>query len=163
GGSTGSETDGQPQNFTWNISDTGSGLASISVIIRQDGNVIYQTTDLANAVGSFDFNTYGLGTFMLDVTAIDADADRADDALTSSATRSVNVTDDDIQAPNIVLGGSEGVESDGDTNYFTWDVSDGGSGIGELSVIVRRNGAIIYETHDLGNCIDSFNFDSYGL
>ena len=52
---TGAENDGQPQSFSWNISDAGSGLGSISVVIRQDGNIIYQTTDLADAIGSYGF------------------------------------------------------------------------------------------------------------
>src|SRR5439155_2898706 len=107
GGSTGSENDGQTQSFNWNISDAGSGLGSISVIVRKDGNVIYQTSDLADAVGSYNFDSEGLGTFTIDVSATDTDSDRADDALTSTASRAVTVSDDDTAGPVITLGGSQ--------------------------------------------------------
>src|SRR5207249_716219 len=110
GGSTGSENDGQNQNFTWDVSDVGSGLASVGVSITKDGTEIYRSTP---ASGTFDFNSHGLGTYAINVTATDVDSDRALDSLTSTASRSVTVSDDDTDAPVIVLGGSTAGETDG--------------------------------------------------
>src|SRR5204863_5656846 len=110
-----SETDNQTQFFTWDISDTGSGLASLDVTItRDDGSgpvVVYHTTSLADASGSFNFDALGLGTYQITVNATDADGDRAGDALSSIATRLVTVSDDDTTPPIITLGGSSGTEN----------------------------------------------------
>src|SRR5262249_21333468 len=88
-------TDGQTQSFTWNVSDA-SGLSALSIIITQDTGsgpvVIYSTTNVADAVGSFNFDAFGQGTFQIQVSATDADSDRAGDALSSSGSRSVTVT-----------------------------------------------------------------------
>src|SRR5207247_1808514 len=131
GGSELDENDGQDQIFTWAVSDAGSGLGSVSVSITKDGTEIYSATD---ASGSFDFNSYGLGAYEMHVSATDTDSDRALDSLTSTASRSVTVTDDDTAAPIITLGGSELNENDGQNQVFTWAVSDAGSGLGAVSV-----------------------------
>ena len=55
-------------------------LGSVSVTITQDGNVIHSDTA---ANGSFNFDSYGLGNFQIQVSATDADNDRANDALTA--------------------------------------------------------------------------------
>ena len=44
----------------------------------------------------------------MEISATDSDADRAGDALTATATRTVVLTDDDTEAPIITLGGSIG-------------------------------------------------------
>ena len=41
-GSQGAENDGQPQSFSWNVSDAGSGLGTLSVVIKQGSTIIYQ-------------------------------------------------------------------------------------------------------------------------
>jgi hypothetical protein len=157
GGSDGNENDGQDQSFTWNVTDAGSGLGSVSVSITKDSVEIFNSTD---ASGSFDFNTHGLGTYLIEVTATDADGDRVADSLTATASRSVIVSDDDTIAPLIVVGGSEDAENDGQNQAFTWDVSDAGSGIGSVTVTVTRDGLEILGTSDLSG---SFDFNSYGL
>jgi hypothetical protein len=95
GGSSGTESEALPQEFTWNVGDV-SGLATLEMVIRQDtgsGPVeIYRTEDLADAAGSFNFDSYGLGTFALTVTATDGDNDWSGDGSTSAATRTVTVT-----------------------------------------------------------------------
>src|SRR4029079_2186664 len=160
GGSTGAQTDGQDQTFTWLVTDADSGLGSVSVSITRDGVEIFTSTD---ASGTFPFDTYGLGTYEINVTAPDAEADRADDAMTSSASRSVIVSDDDTTPPLIVLGGSTGAETDGQPQSFTWNISDAGSGLGALSVVITRNGSTIFSTTNLADAVGSFNFDSFGL
>src|SRR4030095_10437244 len=99
--------DGDTNHFTWNVSDGGAGLGSMSITIRRDGAIIYQTTDLANAVGDFNFDSYGLGTYTIDVTATDADTDRPLDSLTTTQGRIDVVNDDDVLAPTILLGGPQ--------------------------------------------------------
>jgi hypothetical protein len=95
GGSTGTESEAQLQEFTWDVSDD-SGLSVLAVVIRQDtgsGPVeIYRTEDLDDAGGSFNFDSYGPGTFAVTVTATDGDNDRSGDGSESFATRSVSVT-----------------------------------------------------------------------
>jgi hypothetical protein len=66
-GSLGAENDGQNQNFTWSVSDA-SGLSSYSVTITRNGATLFS----GNADGSFDFNSYGVGTYELSVSATDA-------------------------------------------------------------------------------------------
>src|SRR5207247_93386 len=102
GSSQNAENDGQDQKFTWNVSDP-SGLSALSVVVTRNGLPIYSTTDLANAAGTFDFNSYGLGSYQISVNATDNDGDRAGDTLSSSDVRSVTVTDDDTTPPQITL------------------------------------------------------------
>src|SRR5207253_7601127 len=112
GGSTGAQNDGQDQMFTWGVTDASSGIGSVLVTITQSGSTIFTST---NASGSFDFNSYGLGTFQISVIATDADNDGVGDAFTTTASQSVTVSDDDTTPPVIVLGGSTGSENDGQT------------------------------------------------
>src|SRR5207248_1592434 len=118
---------------------------------------IYSST---NATGSFDFNSFGLGTYEMHVTATDADNDRADDALTSTASRAVVVTDDDTEAPLITLGGSTGNETDGQDQVFTWSITDAGSGIGSSLVTITKAGVTIFTSTDLSG---SYDFNVLGL
>src|SRR5207244_1348874 len=143
GGSTGAETDGQDQMFTWSVTDAGSGIGSVLVSITRDGVEIYSST---NASGSFDFNAFGLGAYEMHVNATDADNDRLDDARTATAARSVTVSDDDTDAPVITLGGSTGNETDGDNQHFTWLVTDAGSGLSSVTVSITRDGIEIFNS-----------------
>src|SRR5438477_24747 len=77
-----------------------------------------------SATGSFDFNSFGLGDYQITVSATDADKDWVGDQLSSLASRSVSVSDDDVTPPSIVLSGSSGAQTDGETNSFTWNVID---------------------------------------
>src|SRR5205814_8033368 len=97
--------------------------------------MLNQTTQLTDAVSSFNFDTFGLGTFTIDINATDADSDRANDSISNSGNRSVTVSDDDTTGPAITPGGSTASENDGQTQSFNWSVSDP-SGISALSVVV---------------------------
>ena len=161
-GSQGMETDDQDQGFTWNVSDTISGLASLDVSVTRNGLEVFHTASLASAIGSFDFNSLGLGDYVLTISATDADADGwTGDALTATSKRSVTVTDDDTTPPAITLGGSSGSESHMLSQVFTWDVEDQ-SGIGNCHVSVTQNGGLIYDD-DLAGAVGSFQFDAWGL
>src|SRR5439155_10582043 len=153
-GSTGSETDGQTQSFGWNTTDA-SGLAGMNVTITRNGEVVYSTSNLTDAAGNFNFDGLGLGTYEMSISATDADGDRADDALTSTASRTVVISDDDTAAPVITLGGSSGTETDGQDQTFTWNVTDAGSGLGSVSVSVTKDGVEIFNAT---NASGSFDF-----
>src|SRR5207249_8119481 len=101
------------------------------------------------------------GSYTLDVSATDADSDWVGDASSSTDSRAVTVSDDDTAGPVIVLGGSTGSENDGQTQEFTWSVSDA-SGLSALSVVIKKNGSQIYSTSNTADAVGSFNFDSYG-
>src|SRR5262249_59025448 len=79
----------------------------------------------------------GLGSVTSEVPAIRRVHDRSGDASTSTANQSVTVTDDDIAGPLITLGGSSGSQNDGQTQSFTWDISDA-SGLSALSVVIKQ-------------------------
>lgn len=155
-GSEGSENDGQDQVFNWNVTETGSPPLTVSVIITKDGNVIQTSTAES---GSFDFNSQGLGVFVMTVTASDADNDWASDSLTSNADRTVTVTDDDADPPVVTLGGSEGTELQAGTQQFTWDVVDVGSGVASVNVSVTKDNVEIFTSTAASGV---FNFDSEG-
>ncbi len=167
GGSIGTQNDGQTQGFNWNISDLTSGLANVTITITHDGDVIYSTSNLADAISSFNFDSYGLGTYTLSISATDADADRTGDSLTATATRTVTVTDDDVTPPVINLSGSNGAETDGDINHFGWSISDGGSGLSAIEITITRDNGdgpeVIFHTTDLSALSGDFDFNSYGL
>src|SRR5207247_61564 len=118
-----------------------------------------QTTSLSDAVGSYNFDSEGLGVFTIDASATDADSDRVGDSLSSTASRSVTVTDDDTTGPTIVLGGSQNAENDGQDQVFTWNVSDV-SGLSSVSVVITQDGNVIHSSSDASG---SFDFNSYGL
>ena len=159
GGSLGTETDDQNQVFTWGITDA-SGVSARQVsITRNGGNIFAQNSTNS---GSFDFNNFGPGEYVLTVSATDADSDRAGDSLSSTASRTVMVTDDDTDGPIIALGGSSGSESSDLTQSFSWDGSDA-SGLSDLSVVIMKDGTPIYSTTSLSDAVGSFNFDSYGV
>src|SRR5205814_5797156 len=122
----GAETDAQSHSFNWSITDPGSGIGGLSVTVTRDGTLIYTTSNVADVSGNFDFTSFGLGTYQIDISATDADNDRANDSLSASASRTVVVSDDDVTPPVITLGGSTGSQTDGENQAFTWNVTDAG-------------------------------------
>jgi cyclophilin family peptidyl-prolyl cis-trans isomerase len=156
-GSEGNQTDADNQTFGWTVTDPGSGVASTSVNITRNGVQIHTAT---TATGNFDFNSFGAGTYVMTVTATDADNESPGDALTSSATRTVTVIDDDTTAPAIALSGSQGNENDGQDQVFSWNVTETGSTPATVSVIITRNGTQI---HTSTSATGSFDFNSQGL
>ncbi|TPW09043.1 MAG: Na-Ca exchanger/integrin-beta4, partial [Acidimicrobiaceae bacterium] len=154
GGSTDFENDGQAQLFTWNVADA-NGLGPVNVNVTKDGSEIFASTDIS---GSFDFDADGPGSYALTATASNLLGE------TAQATRSVEVVDDDPAPPLIFLGGSFGSETENQTQFFTWAVSDD-SGLSAFSVTVTRdlgNGPVtLFETTNLAQTTGSFNFDEF--
>jgi hypothetical protein len=160
GGSEGNESDDQNQLFTWNIMDA-SGIAARQVSITRNGGNIF--TQNSSDSGSFDFNNFGTGEYVITVSATDADNDRPGDSLSSAASRTVIVTDDDITPPSITLTGSQGIEIDGQANFMTWTFDDP-SGIAASNVTLTRDGQTIFQdiasTPGIGHAV---GFNSSGL
>jgi hypothetical protein len=125
-------------------------------VIRKDGNII-QT--LSSASGNFDFNGLGLGTYDISVSATDNDTDWVGDQLSNLGTRSVSVSDDDDTMPTILLGGSEGNETDAQNQMFTWNVTDA-SGLSSVLVTITQDGNVV---QSFNSASGSFDFNSLGL
>src|SRR5207248_2112554 len=132
GGSTGSESHALAQSFNWSASDA-SGLSAVSVSVTQDGNVIYTFN---TASGSFNLDAYGIGTFIITVSATDGDNDSAGDSLSGSSTRQVVVTNAapsaTAQGTPLILQGSTAAfnatgsaDPDGDALNYQWNFGDG--------------------------------------
>lgn len=150
------QTDGETQSFGWSVTDV-SGVASVTVVIKQNGTQIYTA---ATASGTYNFDAKGLGTFTIEVTAKDNDADWTGDATTSTASDQVTVTDDDITGPTITLGGSTGTETDIVVQAFNWSVADP-SGLSSVAVTVKMGTTTIF-TSTSTVATGAFNFDDYG-
>src|SRR5439155_275701 len=155
GGSIGDENDGQNQTFKWNASDV-SGRGKALVATTPGDRTVFPCTD---APGDLDVSALGRGTYQINGSATDADNDSLGDALASSASHSVVVSDDDSAAPVVTLGGSTGNENDGQDQTFTWNVTDAGSGIGSVAVSITRDGTVI---HTSTSAAGSFDFNSFG-
>jgi hypothetical protein len=149
GGSSGAETDNQPQSFSWNVTDSDGDLASVAVTITKNGQTVFSSTQ---ASGSFDFDALGLGAFEIHVVATDAAGHVTD------ATRSVTVTDDDASGPVITITGSGGTESTSLTQAFTWNVTDP-SGVASVLVTITKNGNVV---QTFTTASGTFNFDALG-
>src|SRR5207249_1392035 len=130
---------------------------ALLVTITRNGSSIFTTTSQAS--GSFNFDSYGLGTYEINVTANDNDHDWVGDQLSNSGSRSVVVSDDDTTPPQIVLGGSQNTEDDGQNQNFTWNVTDPSS-LSSVAVTIRKDGSVI---QSFSTATGNFDFNSLGL
>ncbi|MGC4006025.1 MAG: hypothetical protein QM811_24050 [Pirellulales bacterium] len=89
GGSAGTETTSATQSFSWSAADP-SGISKMNVVVRMGTNIIFSSSSETPS-GVFNFDAYGAGTFTINVTAYDADADVAADQSFTKAMRSVVV------------------------------------------------------------------------
>src|SRR5207249_876065 len=118
-------------------------------------------TDPTKAVSSFDFNSYGLGNYQLFISALDADNDRDDDALSNGAFVSVTVVDDDNSAPVITLTPATATQNDGQNQIFTWNVTDASNPLAVLVTITKNGNPLTSFTSTSGNY--DFNGDGLGV
>lgn len=93
-GSSGTQLEIDTNEFSWDVTDP-SGLSVLSVVVTRDAGdgpeVIYSTTDVGDAVGTFNFDDQGVGVFEIMVVATDGDADWSGDGAGSSAGRTAVV------------------------------------------------------------------------
>jgi|GEM_PF-5947056 len=160
------QTDDKDQVFTWNISDSGSGVASREVTIARfddlAGYFVRVHVDSTNNSGQFDFNHLGPGTYSIQAVATDLDNDRNGDASAASNSMTVIVGDDDASPPEISITGSQGEESAQLDQRFTWYVSDQSDST--TQVVIRKNGVpILSREYDADVEYDTFDFNSLGV
>ena len=79
--------------------------------------------------------------------------------MTSTASHTIVVGDDDTTPPAIALSGSESLETDGQYQSFTWNVTDV-SGLNGITVTITQDGNVIHTT---GAHTGTSLFNSYGL
>jgi hypothetical protein len=90
GGASGVQSDLVSQRFSWAIADA-AGIVGGTIRVWRDAAIIFQTSSAATPNGSFEFDSFGPGTYVLEVTATDGDADWSGDAASTTASRSVQV------------------------------------------------------------------------
>lgn len=139
-GSQGEESAEAQQRFTWYVSDDSNSTSQ--VVITKNGTPIL-TRNYSEDVDqdTFDFNSFGLGTYVITVTATDQDTDRPGDQLSSTATRTVNVVYPTPVADLVVTTAAElrkegseiafdasgSYDPNGGAISFLWDFGDGTS------------------------------------
>jgi Ca2+-binding RTX toxin-like protein len=111
--------------------------------------------DAQTAIRKLVFDPLTIATTTLTVSADDGLASPVTNAVTT-----VQVADDDPTGPVIVLGGSQGTETDLADQVFTWDVSDP-SGLSRVDVVIKRGTAVIFASSSTDSA-GSFGFDNYG-
>lgn len=143
GGSSGTEVAAGDQHFTWSISDASGSTSDVTVL--KNGQPLFSrhyTTDVGS--DSFDFNSYGVGSYTLSITATDNDTDRTGDQLTATEVVHVNVVNASplaamqVTTPeadrregsviNFDAGGSS--DPEGDALQYVWNFGDGNLGRG---------------------------------
>lgn len=125
-GASGEQTDAEDQTISWTVDD--ASTAGSTITVTRDGQNVFSSN---SGVGSFDFNHLGAGTYIVEVVATDRDMDWTGDRLSSSATRTVIVTDDDTTAPVITLTGLDASSLTQDDQTLLWSAADD-QGIGTV-------------------------------
>lgn len=150
-----SNNDGVDNVVSWLASDQ-SGISQISAVIQKDGDQIFSGN--VTAEDSFDLNTFGVGNFVITVTAVDGDNDWDGDSLTVTESAEFSIIDDDQAAPNVDIQVSQAL--DGVGNFFSWNITDP-SGITTNTAVITRDGETIFEGGI--ELSDKFEIDAEGL
>ncbi|UCE09562.1 MAG: fibronectin type III domain-containing protein, partial [Candidatus Thorarchaeota archaeon] len=89
--------------------------------------------------------TTELGDQVFEFVAVDADADRTGDQLSTTVTVTITIVDDDTVPPEIQIEYLGGDGTDANPGYFTWTVTDagdgfsvdGGGGLSEINITIN--------------------------
>jgi hypothetical protein len=153
------------QEFSWRITDP-SGLESVSVRVdHRVNNVWVAIHQSSEDVGSFNFDSFGPGTFAITITARDADNDRAGDSAITTFWREVVVESAGIGGPTITLGGAIGTVFDNQDRVFTWEIEDP-DGLRPITITIQRiapEGTSTIYSSTAAPASGSHNFNSRGL
>lgn len=181
-------TDGDSPYLGWSVYDaTGLQSRDVKVFKGSNSSPIYSNSrsftgattysdsgvvNLTNLTNSGLLDQYGLGTYTIEVNAVDSDLDngRTSDASSNSNNRTITVTDDDSNGPAIDLFDATGApvssnvtQSAAQTQELTWSIVDDLSD-STSSVIISKDGAEIFRRDYASDVVsDSFNFDAYGV
>jgi hypothetical protein len=153
------QLDSVTQAISWSVADD-SGVGTVFVELFRNGISVFTTS---GASGTVNFDSFGIGNFVLEVTATDGDNDWAGDGATTTSASFAGIFDDDTVGPNITFGGPSavapgGIQADSETQRFDWAVNDP-SGVGSTLVTLTRNGVSVFTST---NPSGSVNFDAFG-
>ncbi|MCA9150225.1 MAG: PKD domain-containing protein, partial [Planctomycetales bacterium] len=141
GGSVGDELAVDTQEFTWSVDDPSGSTTTVTV--TRNGSPIFTRSYTENvALDSFNFDSYGVGEYVLTVDAADNDADRENDSTAAAtAVRQVNVLNTNPVADLAVItaasarfegvpvlfsaAGSTDPDGDDEALTFVWDFGTG--------------------------------------
>lgn len=156
----GIQADGDTQRFDWAVSDP-SGVSAVLVNLRRNGTIVLTSTAVS---GFFNFDAFGGGDYLLEISATDNDNDWVGDQKTGALSKAVRVLDDDIDGPAISITGPSAIaagnaQTDGETQQFNWSITDP-SGVFSALTVLRRNGVVIATSSAVSGF---FNFDAFGL
>ena len=142
-GSNGTEFASANQRFTWSIYDA-SGSTGTATITKNGEEIFFRQYSANVSNDSFDFNDYGVGSYVITLYAIDDDDDRANDRSSRTVSRIVNVLNTPpvaslaittteqhrIEGASITFDGSASSDSEGDSLVYVWNFGDGSLGRG---------------------------------
>ncbi len=134
-----SNNDGVANTVSWLATDQ-SGISLVTAVIEKDGDQIF--SGQVSAEDDFDLDSFGVGNFVITVTAVDGDNDWDNDSLSITDSAEFSIIDDDRSGPDIDIQVSQA--SDGVSNFISWSITDV-SGIAASSAVITRNGSPIFE------------------
>jgi hypothetical protein len=143
--------------------DAEQDASTLTYLWDLDGDGVFGETlgDRGPETGAITlFDTTGLdpGVYAVPLRVLD------DGALTGEATAIVTVVDNDVTPPVIVLGGSIGIESDGETQFFSWDVTDD-LGLGSVFTVIEFVDVhgVTSQIYNGTDTARSLNIDGFGV
>lgn len=98
------QLDSVTQAISWSVADD-SGVGTVFVELLRNGISVFTS----GASGTVNFDSFGIGNFVLEVTATDGDNDWAGDGATTTSASFTGIFNDDTVGPNITFGGPSAV------------------------------------------------------
>lgn len=130
-----SQFDSEAQRIGWSVDGRAT---SVDLRISRNSQVLVSETGLG-LNGSYSFDNFGLGKFQVEIVA--------NGYKRTSWRESITVSDEDLSAPTIILGGSSGTISDQQSRQFEWSASDA-SGLSSVSAVVTGPSGRLFSSSD---------------